>query len=262
MLTDKVAIICGAGSGIGAAVATLFAREGARVVVADKDEQAGKRTASDITDRDQQAEFVACNCAERLDILNLVASTIETFGQIDIVIFVASVCDDAPFLELHEHTLERAISTNVKAAILIAQAASRQMIQQIEDGGTPGVIVNVAPLGNVYGAADHAAHTIAIGALTEATKAASRALAPHGIRVNQVAHGKVRGASLLPDRGDAEGNARQIERIPLHRYGKAEEVASIVEFLASERSAYLTGEVIHADGGRLEPQLTLPQPPE
>lgn len=250
-LKDKVAIVSGAARGIGRACAERFAREGAKVVLADIDEEAGEAAAAEFNDAGGEAMFVECDVAERLDVRNLVAATLESWSQIDILINNAGVIDSAPFLELEEEEFERVLRTNLKGAFLLGQAASRQMVSQVEAGGPPGAIVNMSSINAVFGLPDHVAYAATKGGIAQLTKSMALALAPYAIRVNAIGPGSIMTPLMYEVAKDQKQAQRMLSRTPMGRFGEPEEIAAIAVFLASEEASYVTGATVFADGGRL-----------
>lgn len=246
----RVAIISGAARGIGRACANRLAHVGAKVVIADINEALGEEVADGLRGGGHEARFILCNVAERLDVRNLIAETLNAYGRVDILVNNAAVMDSAPFLQLQEEELDRVFATNVKGAFLLGQAVARQMVAQVQSGDRPGSIVNVSSVNDSFALPDHVAYTMSKGALSQLSKAMSLALAPHGIRVNAVAPGSIMTEMLKPTAGDPESARRVLSRTPLGRFGNPEEIAQIVQFLASDAASYITGETIYADGGR------------
>jgi len=145
----KVAIISGGARGIGRACANRLAHVGAKVVIADINEKLGEEVADGLGGGGHDARFILCNVGERLDVRNLVAETLNAYGRIDVLVNNAGVMDSAPFLELSEKELDRVFATNVKGTFMLAQAAARQMVTQVEAGERPGSIVNISSVNNV-----------------------------------------------------------------------------------------------------------------
>lgn len=259
-LEDKVVIVTGAARGIGRACAERFAREGSKVVVADIDEEGGEETAAALTDMGAEARFVACDVSEKLDIRNLLAATLEAFGQIDVLVNNAAVLDSAPFLDLEEEDFDRVLKTNLKGTFLLSQAVARQMVAQIEEGGAPGTIINMSSVNAVFALPDHVSYTISKGGIAQLTRAMALALADKGIRVNAIGPGSIMTPMLEQVAGDKEASRRVLSRTPMGRFGKGSEVAAIAAFLAGDDASYITGTTIYADGGRLPLNYTVDVP--
>lgn len=263
-LTDKVAIITGGGRGIGQACATRLAAEGAKVVIAERDEDAGQQAVKELTEAGRVAKFVACDVSERLDVMNLMAAVTEAHGRVDILVNNAGVVDEAPFLELTTAEFDRVMGVNLRGAFMVGQSVARLMVAQGEsaaDSGrdeAPGTIINMASVNAQYGLADKITYAMTKAGIQSLTKGMALALAPHGIRVNAVAPGSIMTPMLSASTRDEETRRRKLSRTPLGRFGKPGEIASVVAFLASDDASYITGETIYVDGGRLPLHYTVP----
>ena len=251
LLEDKVAIVTGAASGIGLACAQRLVRDGARVIIADINEKEGQRAARDLNSSEDEALFVLCDVSDRLHVHNLMATCLEAHGRVDILVNNAGILDDAPFLDLEEAEFERVIQTNLKGSFLVGQAAARQMVKQAEGRGPNGAIINMSSINSVFALPDHVAYTVSKGGIAQLTKAMALALAPHKIRVNAVGPGTIVTPLIQDVIKDEDFRRKVLSRTPLGRFGRAEEVAAIVAWLASEEASYVTGETIIADGGRM-----------
>ena len=256
-LRDKVAIVTGAARGIGLACARRLAEDGATVVMADIDQEAGAAAAAALVQAGRTARFAECDVGEKLAILNLVTETVGQHERIDILINNAAVIDSAPFLELEEEDFDRVLRVNLKGPLLLSQAVARQMVVQVEAGGAPGSIINMSSVNAVFALPDHAAYSIAKGGLTQLTKAMALALAPHGIRVNAIGPGSILTPMLEEVATDEVVANRILSRTPLGRFGEPSEIAAIAAFLASDEASYITGTTIFADGGRLSLNYTV-----
>ncbi len=248
-IKGKVAIITGAAQGVGRACAERFVAEGASVVVADVNEELGEQLIGELAV--DEANFTPCNVTERLDVRNLVAHTLETFGSIDILINAARLVDNIPFLELSEKQFEKVLFANLKGTFLVSQAVAVRMVEQVEDGGPPGNIINMSSINALYGAAHHVAYAASKGGINQLTKSMAIALARYGIRVNAIGPGSINTPSFEQIAPDSATLQSLLTRTPLGRLGEPGEIASIALFLASDLASYVTGEIIYADGGRL-----------
>ena len=258
LLENKVAIVTGGARGIGRAIAQRFLEEGARVVIADIDDEAGPGTAQDLGTFGP-VRFVECDVGERLDVRNLVAVTIDAFADIDVLVNNAAVLHTADFLQVEEADFDRVLRTNLKGAFLTAQAVARHMVERVGDGGRAGAIVNIASVNAVLAIGDQVPYSVSHGAINQLTKSMALALAPHGIRVNAIGPGSIMTAmleSVLVQ--DAELRRRILRRTPLGRIGEPREVAAVAAFLASDEASYITGQTVYADGGRLALNFTVP----
>lgn len=255
-LKDRVTVITGAARGIGYACAKRFLADGAKVVLVDIDDEGGEDALAKLGTSDQ-AIFVECDVGERLDVHNLVAETVDTFGRIDVLINNAATLDTAPFLDLEEEQFDAVLKTNLKGPFLVSQAVARQMVAQAEKGDRPGTIINMSSVNEVFALPDHLAYTVAKGGLAQLTKAMALALAPSGIRVNAIGPGSIMTEMLEKVATDTKVSNRILSRTPMGRFGEPSEIAAIAAFLASDESSYITGTTIYADGGRLALNYTV-----
>lgn len=260
LLSGKVAIVTGAGQGIGRACAIRMAAEGARVIVSDINEKSSAETVAAIVEAGGSARFVMANVAQRLDVLNLLAATLESYGQVDVMVANAGIVDDSPFLDLEESDFDRVIATNLKGTFLCAQAAARQMVKQVEKGQPAGAIVNMSSINAQFGLPDHVAYSISKGGVMQLTKSMAVALAPYGIRVNAIGPGTIETPLLAGVVKDEAFRQKVLSRTPLGRFGRPEEIAAIAAWLASSQASYITGETVYADGGRLGLNYVVPVP--
>ncbi len=261
LLEGKVAIVTGAGQGIGRACAERLAREGAKVVVSDVNETHGPKVAAAITAAGGTAKFAFADVSERLDVHNLMAAALESFGRIDVMVNNAGVVDDTPFLELTEDEFDRILRTNLKGTFLCAQAAARQMVKQIDAGeGAPGAIVNMSSVNAWFGLPDHVAYSTSKGGVSQLTKSMAIALSGYGIRVNAVGPGTIETPLIKDVVKDDAFRDKVLSRTPLGRFGQPAEIAAVVAWLASSEASYLTGTTIFADGGRMPLNYVVPVP--
>ena len=245
-LEGKVALVTGSGAGIGRSTALAFAREGAKVVVNDVNDEAGEETAGMVAAGGGQATFIHADVSRSADVEALVHGAVETYGRLDCAHNNAGVGSPikAPIHEYPEDDWDRIIAVNLKGVWLCMKREIGQMLKQ---GG--GSIVNTAsvmglvgtPLGNMpYTASKHG--------VVGMTKTAAIAYADQGIRINSVCPGYLR--NILPAAGgDAEGEARVIARHPVGRVGETEEVAEAVVWLCSDAASFVTGHAMPVDGG-------------
>ncbi len=256
LLEGKVAIVTGAAQGIGQACAVRLAKEGAKVVLCDVNAEAAERAVQGIRAGGATAIAVAGDVAKPADVANAVAATLQAFGRIDVLVNNAGVVDDAPFLDLPVEELDRVLGINLRGAFLMGQAVARQMVEQAKsakarDGAAPGAIVNMSSINERFALPDHVAYSISKGGISQLTKAMAIALAPIGIRVNAVGPGTIDTPLLAGVIKDEGFRAKVLSRTPMGRFGRPEEIAAIVAWLASDEASYVTGTTVFADGGRL-----------
>ncbi len=263
LLDGKTAIVTGASQGIGRACAERLAQEGAKVVIADVNEEQGQEVANAVAASGGEAFFHDCDVSERLDVHNLIAAALARYARIDVLVNNAAVLDDQPFLELEEQDFDRVLKTNVKGSFLCAQAVAKQLVRQVETEGesaSPGSIINMSSVNAWFGLPDHVAYSTSKGAIAQLTKSMAIALAPYGIRVNAVGPGSIATPMLEEVIKDQAFRTKVLSRTPLGRLGRPEEIAAIVAWLASDQASYVTGTTIYADGGRMPLNYVMPVP--
>ena len=246
-LDGKTALVTGAGSGMGEAIAELFAKEGAKVVVADINEEAVEKVVETIKADGGQAHGVVANVARQEDIDNMIKETVDTFGSLDILVNNAGIMDNfVPVGEVTDELWDRVMAVNLTGPFKIARAAINVMNEQ-ENGG---VIINNASVGGLFGTRGGASYVASKHGLIGLTKNIAATYGINGkVRANAIAPGGVNtninstitepnefGMKALMDAGTA----------PM---GESIEIARVALFLASEDSSFVNGEVITADGG-------------
>ncbi len=252
-LSGKVAIITGAARGIGRACAERFAREGAKVVVADIDQARGQETAAAISEGGSETLFVACDVGDSVQVSGLITASVDAFGALDVLVNSAGILHNSDFLDVTEEDFDQVLRVNLKGPLLVGQAVARQLIDQ----GRGGAIVNLSSVGAVLAAPFQAAYNVSKGGVAQLTRVMALSLAPHGIRVNAVGPGTI-GTDMTNDLlEDAALRRRILSRTPLGRIGDPAEVAAVVVFLASEEASYITGQTVYCDGGRLPLNFTV-----
>ena len=248
-LQDKVALVTGAAQGIGLACAQAFAREGARVVMADVNEEKGGKAAADL-----HAAFVRCDVSRKADVVAAVAKAVSEFGRLDILVANAGIVHAAEFLDLEEADFDRVLSVNLKGIFLAGQAAARQMVKQ----GGGGAIVNMSSVNAVMAIPNQVPYVVSKGGINQLTKVMALSLAPHRIRVNGIGPGTIlTELAKTAVLGNKEAERKILSRTPLGRMGEPMEIANVAVFLASDEASYLTGQTIYPDGGRLALNYTV-----
>ena len=260
LLEGKTAIVTGASQGIGRACAERLAREGAKVVVADVNDDLGPKTVAAIKATGGEATYHNCDVAERLDVHNLVAGALERYGRIDVLVNNAGVVDDADFLDLDEAEFDRVMRINLKGCFLCGQAVARQMVEQGKVGEVGGAIVNMSSVNAWFGMPDHVAYSVSKGGVAQLTKSMAISLARHGIRVNAVGPGSIETPLLAEVVKDATLRNKVLSRTPMGRVGQPAEIAAVVAWLASNEASYVTGTTVFADGGRMPLNYFAPVP--
>ncbi len=256
-LENKVAIVTGGAKGIGLAIAKRFAADGARVVIADVDEDAGSAAVEEVGALGA-VRFVRCDVGDKADVENLVASVVQTWGAIDVLVSNAGIVHSADFLEVSEADFDRVLRVNLKGTFLVGQAVARKMVEQVKAGGAPGAIVNMSSVNAVFAIANQVPYSASKGGVNQLTKVMALALAPHGIRVNAIGPGSIMTDMLAAVNSDPAAKNRLLSRTPLGRIGEPQEIAAVAAFLTSDDASYITGQTIYADGGRLPLNYTVP----
>ncbi|MBO6679459.1 SDR family NAD(P)-dependent oxidoreductase [Parvibaculum sp.] len=255
-LSGKVAIVTGAANGIGRAIAHVYAKEGAKVVLADVDEEEGEKVTADIVAGGGEAIFRYCDVGERLDVRNLVCAATDAYERVDILVNNAGVVSKGgDFLTLEEEEFDRVIRINLKGNFLVGQAVAQRMVAQVEEGGVPGTIINMSSINAVVAIPAQIAYSASKGGIKQLTEAMALSLAPWGIRVNAIGPGTIQTA-MAGTVTDPKASHAILSRTPLGRVGQPEEIASLAVFLASDGASYMTGQTVYADGGRLSLNYT------
>jgi NAD(P)-dependent dehydrogenase (short-subunit alcohol dehydrogenase family) len=243
-LRNKVALVTGAGRGIGEAIALAFAREGARVAVADIDPRTAAATARRIG---RTALALTLDVADAASVRSAFAAIDRGWGRIDVAVNNAAIEPIVPFLELTEAQWDRVLAVNLKGAFLVSQAAARRMAKARRGG----VIINISSVNAVVARPESVAYAASKGGIRQLTTATAVALAPYGIRVNAIGPGTVVTGLTRHLLKDPEWTWRTLSRTPIGRTAEPREIAAVAVFLASDAASYMTGSTVYVDGGRL-----------
>ena len=247
--TDQVVLITGAGSGIGRGAALAFAREGAKVVVSDLNEESGQGTTSLIESEGGQSTFLRCDVAEPAQIADLVQSTLEKHGRLDIAINNAGIGGNiAKTAEVPEAEYRQVLDVNLGGVFFGMQQQIRQMLTQ-ESGGR---IVNVASVAGLRAMPNNSVYTATKHAVVGLTKAAAMEYARHNIRINAICPAFTHSAmvdKLFTQVPDYE--QKLVKNIPLGRYGEPEDIAQAILWLCDPANSFVTGLALPLDGGMM-----------
>ena len=243
----KVAIVTGAGRGMGRATALRFGREGARVVVAEVNADHGQEVAGEIRDAGGTAIAVQGDVGKPDEVRRMFADVKKHLGTVDILVNNAGIAVARSILDYTEQDWDRQMNVNVKGVFFCCQEAAREMIPKRQ-----GKIVNFASTSAfVSSSKPEVAYDASKGAVRQMTVSIAAELAPHGINVNAVAPGTTATEMTRSSLASEEGLAWQLARIPMGRVGQPDDIASVVLFLCSPEASYITGHTLVADGGWL-----------
>ena len=253
-LTDRAAIVTGAGRGIGAATALALAEAGADVVIAARTKEQLEDVASGIAERGRRAAVVPCDLSDTDNLTSLVDTAMNEFGRVDVVINNVGGTEPRPFLDTSAGFFERAFHFNVTTAFVLSKAAVPRMLE-----GDGGAIVNISSAMGRMRDRGFAAYGTAKAALAHLTRLMAADLAPR-IRVNGIAVGSVATSALEVVLTMDELRNEMIERTPLKRLGEVEDIAVAALYLSSPASSFVTGKILEVDGGIEYPNLGLNLP--
>ncbi len=246
-MKDKVALITGAGRGIGKAMALRFAAAGARVVVNDINPDTADATAKAINDDGGQAISIIADVANKMAVQTMHYEILEKWGRVDVLINNAGVEPTGSILTLDEWAWDRTLNVNLKGAFLCSQTVGRDMKEQ---GG--GVIVNISSIaGRAAGLRDRAAYTASKTGLVGFTRECAREFAAYNIRVNAVCPGVIITEMTAHLRQNEAQMKKWLEDIPQGRLGDPGDVTGLVLFLCSDDAKYITGQAFNVDGGKV-----------
>lgn len=242
LLEDKTAVITGGGQGLGFAIARAMLAEGANVVLGDIDPEALENAAAALA-APGRVETRLCDVTEEADVESLVAAAVEVFGGIDVMVNNAGITRDATMRKMTQAQFDQVIDVHLKGCWLGTRAAS---IRMREAGG--GSIVNMSSISGKVGMIGQTNYSAAKAGIIGLTKAAAKEVGHANVRVNAVQPGVIRTAMTAALRDDVM--AAKLKEVPMGRIGEPEEIASVVLFLASGMSSYMTGCVLEVTGGR------------
>jgi len=242
-MTKRVVLVTGGGRGIGEAISVIFGKNGDIVVVNYlSNEKRAMEVVAKIKEADGEAIALKADISRHDEAFRMVDDIVEKYGRLDVLVNNAGMAKGGLLMLLDEKDWDSVINSNLKGVFNCCKAAVRQMIAQKK-----GIIINVSSLSGITGLAGQSDYSAAKGGVIAFTKAIAKELAQFGILVNAVAPGVIDTEMI----GDVPEAIRKkfLEMIPLKRFGKPEEVAGIVKFLASPEASYITGEAIVVSGG-------------
>jgi len=243
MLKDKVALVTGGSRGIGRAIVIALAKEGAKVVINYRsNEESARETLKEVEKLGAVGYLYKADVSNEEEVENMFKDILTKFGRLDILVNNAGITRDNLLLRMKLEDWEAVMATNLRSVFLCTRAAAKIMIKQ-----RSGRIINISSIVGEMGNIGQANYSASKAGIIGFTKTVARELASRGITVNAVAPGFIETEmteSIAPDLKDL-----YLKQIPLQRFGKPEEVANLVKFLASEEAGYITGAVINIDGG-------------
>ena len=242
MLSDKVAIVTGASRGIGRAIALALASQGAKVVASARNAEALAELTAEIKSQGGDALAVVGDVAVEDDANNLVKQAVEAYGKVDVFVNNAGITRDGLLLRMKNADWDAVLDTNLKGAFLCTRAVAKVMSKQ-----RSGRIINISSVVGEMGNAGQANYCASKAGLLGLTKSVARELARRNVTVNAITPGFI--TTEMTEDMTEKAQETMTEQIPLGRPGSAEDVANAVIFLASEQSAYITGQVLGVNGG-------------
>ena len=242
MLSDKVAIVTGASRGIGRAIALALTAQGAKVVASARNAEALAELIAEIKSQGGEALAVVGDVALEDDANNLVKQAVEAYGQVDVFINNAGITRDGLLLRMKNDDWDAVLDTNLKGAFLCTRAVAKVMSKQ-----RSGRIINISSVVGEMGNAGQANYCASKAGLLGLTKSVARELARRNVTVNAITPGFI--TTEMTEDMTEKAQEAMTEQIPLGRPGSAEDVANAVIFLASDQSAYITGQVLGVNGG-------------
>ncbi len=241
-LTDKVAVVTGASRGIGRAIALRLAEGGANMVVTATSQEGADKTAAEIEKLDRQSLAMVLDVSQFDQAERLIKSTLDKFSKLDILVNNAGITRDNLLVRMRQEEWDETIAVNLKGTFNCIRATTKTFMKQKQ-----GKIINITSVVGVVGNAGQANYCASKAGIIGLTKSVAKELAPRNIQVNAVAPGLIKTDMTKDLSEDAEKSLTNA--IPSGRIGAPEEVAALVYFLSSEEANYITGQVIHVDGG-------------
>ena len=251
LLEGKVAVVTGAARGIGAAIAKKLADNGASVAICDLKAEWCEESVNAAVASGVKAKAYAVNVAVSAEVDACVKQVLEDFGRLDIMVNNAGITKDGLLMRMSDADWEAVLDVNLKGTFFFTRAVSRPMLKNKDASGNPcgGSIINIASVVGIMGNAGQANYTASKGGVIALTKTTAKELGKKLVRCNAVAPGFIQ--SKMTDVLPEEVKNAYMETIPLRRFGTAEDIAKAVLWLASDESAYVTGQILSVNGGMI-----------
>lgn len=241
-LEGKVALVTGSAQGIGKSIALVLARDGADCIISDVNLELAEKTAEEIRSTGRKALSVRSNVVDAGDVAAMMQAGIDEFGKIDILVNNAGITRDGLLMRMKDEDWDQVLNVNLKGAFLCIRAVSRTMMKK-----RSGRIINIASIVGAMGNVGQANYVASKAGLIGLTKTVARELASRGVTCNAVAPGFIETSMTQVLADDVK--EKLMAQIPMGRLGSTEDVAHAVRYLASDDAAYITGQVLHVNGG-------------
>ncbi len=253
-IAGKTAIVTGAANGVGLAIARHFIAQGANVMMADRDEDSLRAELPEDKEEEGNSRIFACDLREKLSQSNLINATLDAFDRIDILVNGSRQVLTTDALNVDDDSIDVMLQQNLLSSLRLSQQVAKRMIDQAADGEPgemAGSIINLSSIASTRSRPGLMGFSIANAAMDQMTRTMALALAPDHIRVNAIAFGSVMSASLKTALKETSGLREDItSHTPLARIGSPAEIADAAQYLASDGSGFMTGQILTIDGGR------------
>lgn len=243
-LTGKVALITGASSGMGKAIAEAMGEHGATIIISSNDEDACKKTVDEFTKKNIDASFIVCDVAEKESIDNLISKALANKNKIDILVSCVGIAIPSSTLEITANDFEKTMSINLQSAVYLSKLVIPQMAKRKD-----GVIIFLASIAGVRGNKNIGLYGLSKAGLIQLAKNLAVELGPDSIRVNSISPGLIDTPFSQSLMSNKEFMEKRLALTPLRRVGTVEEIAGVAVMLASKAGGFITGQNIIADGG-------------